>query len=270
MERYDWFVLSEQGPAGDGNGDCAESDGERGLFVVADGMGDGPAGVRASRAAVAAFCDALRRLDAAARQDERNLRGAVEAANREVWRLAQGDPRTGGLCAALSAAVLSDDRGRIVHVGDSRVYQFSGGVLVQLTQDHTLVGELVAGKGVTLEDAAYYPMRHALTRSLGTQETVAPDVLDCMLAPQQWLILTTDGVTAAVTQEVLANVVAANASTSAEQIGQAIMAAARQAGLKDNTTVMVVGRIGPSAGETPPVKTATQRRMTDIQWANEQ
>jgi len=238
MIPWDAFAVSEQGRSPDGNEDYAVVAPEDGVFIVADGMGGRPGGDRASRVGAEAFLDQVRRLAPDERLDDRCLRGALSEANDAVRALARGDPTLTGLGTTLSAIVWAGGEGRIVHVGDSRVYRCRQGNLEQLTADHTLVAELVARHHLSTEAARRYPLKNVLSRSLGPRGSVQPDIAPLVLAPGDWLLLATDGLAQAMPARRLASVIGEAGTDGAEVLCRAVMAAALDGPTEDNITVL--------------------------------
>ena len=238
--RFECFALSRPGRGGNRNDDFVAIDAELGAFVVADGLGGRAGGDRASRAATTAFLGELRGLDRSARPAAATLRRAVAAADRAVRAVGAADERLAGLGTTLSAVVLDGPSGRIAHVGDSRVYRFRAGRLDRLTADHSLAGELVALGRLSPEQARRYPLRHMLVRALGAQGVVEPDLVELALAPDDWLILATDGLTGALDDACLAGLVAEHRSDDAERLCRALMDAVLGQVPRDDATVAVV------------------------------
>jgi protein phosphatase len=215
-----------------------------GIFVVADGMGGRPGGGQASRVAARTFMETLRRVNPSVLAEPNVLRKAVSAANAAVLAIGSGEPNMKGMGTTLTAAILSDGGNRIVHVGDSRMYHFAKGLLTQLTEDHTLASELVAREYMTKEAAAKFPMRDVLSRAVGTQTTVEPDIDNLAVRPGEWLVLATDGLTKTVPKLRLAEIMVANEKAGAPAVCRAIIKAAMDAGPRDNVTVAVVRLVG--------------------------
>ncbi|MCX5684186.1 MAG: protein phosphatase 2C domain-containing protein [Planctomycetota bacterium] len=141
------------------NEDCVLAEPGYGVFVVADGMGGRPGGAQASRIAVRAFMDYLRRVNPAQIASPVALRNAVAMANNAIRAVSEADPKMHGMGTTLTAAVLTEEGGRIVHVGDSRAYLFADGQLEQLTEDHTLVSELLDRKMLEEEFVDSFELR---------------------------------------------------------------------------------------------------------------
>jgi protein phosphatase len=130
--------------------------------------------------------------------------------------------------------------GKVVHVGDSRVYLFRNKELVQLTRDHTLTAELVERQHISPEGAKRHPLRHMLSRSLGTADQVEPDICDVRLWLGDRLILVTDGLTKSLQTDDLSRVLCESIQRDAEGTCRAIMDAALERGPTDDLTTVVV------------------------------
>lgn len=268
----DAWAVSVRGPDHGENEDFVVLDAEAGVFVVADGLGGRPAGALASRAAAGAFARAWRGEPTDRRADEPDLAPAVTEAHRAVRRLAAADPALTGLGTTLSAAVVVGSEVRFAHVGDSRIYRFTGGRLHQLTRDHTLEAELCQGDPA----AAVAPhLRHLLTRAVGTQETVSPDLGCAELEPGEWLLLATDGLAKSLEPGRCERLLAGAARSSARQLCELLAGEAQRQGLEDDLTVMAVRRVGPeplaaspsrdrSAGREETAPSATPRPRSTL------
>jgi serine/threonine protein phosphatase PrpC len=155
------------------------------LFAVCDGMGGAQAGEVASSLAV----ETLAR-DVAAGMP---LREAAEAANAAVFALAGADADKTGMGTTLTAMLLQGDEGRFVHVGDSRAYLLRDAEMRQLSDDHSLVGEMLREGRLTSEEAAVHPHRSILSRALGTESTVRVDEFAVDLLAGDVVLLCSDG-----------------------------------------------------------------------------
>lgn len=240
MGFFDWSALTEKGPDLDTNEDFVVAEPGYGVFVVADGMGGRPGGAQASRVAARAFMDALRRASAAARMDSSVLAAAVAAANDAVRAIVAAEPLMDGMGTTLTAVVLSETRGKIVHVGDSRIYLYSRRRLDQLTDDHTLAGDLIAKGFLGEEVAEQFPGADVLTRAVGTRPTVQPDTYDLALRRGDWLLLMTDGIYKALSRDRLESLVREHPNGGAAALAGAIMEAALAAGPEDDLSLVVV------------------------------
>lgn len=238
--RCEAFAVSEPASHCSRNEDSFLVDSDVGAFVVADGVGGMPGGETASCVAASAFVDELRRLEPAERVGEGALRGAVDAANAAVRSISAADPTLQGLATTLSAAVFQGARGKLVHVGDSRIYRVTPSRLEQLTRDHTLVAELVSKGELDPADVASHPLRHVLTRAVGARPAVDPQLDDVTLAPKEALILATDGLAKALSPELIHELMRKAAPGESETVCRALVreAVARHPG--DDVTALVL------------------------------
>ena len=135
------------------------------VFVVADGMGGAQAGEVASQIAIETFEQGL----PDSGSPEERLADRVREANHQIYERSRADRERAGMGTTLTAAYVDDTHVAIAHVGDSRAYLFRDGTLERLTQDHSLVEELVRQGKLTAEQAAEHPQRSIITRALGPE-----------------------------------------------------------------------------------------------------
>ena len=216
-----------------------------GVLAVADGMGGAKAGEVAAQMAV----DAVAGLGGDA--DANGVRGALERANREIRSMARDDPATSGMGTTMTAAMLRDDHLDVVHVGDSRAYLWRDGELIQVTDDHSVVAELVRRGSITAQEAEHHPHRNVITRALGAEAEVTADVLSTPLSDGDVVLVCSDGLSSYVAHADIAAVLAA--STTLAQAARGLVDRANRAGGSDNVTV-VLARVGlaaaPADGDT--------------------
>jgi protein phosphatase len=220
------------------------------LFVVADGMGGAQAGEVASRIAVEAFQDGLG--DPAS--PEECLAENALAANARIHELSQSNAEQAGMGTTLTAVYVGEEEVAIAHVGDSRAYCMRDGELLRLTDDHSLVDELIREGRLTPEEAEEHPQRSIITRALGPEETVEVDTRSFRARPGDVYLLCSDGLTSMVSEAVVAEVLRAHPVL--RDAGEALIAEANRAGGRDNITVIllrleeiVLGGAGPTGGE---------------------
>lgn len=213
------------------------------LFAVADGMGGHAAGEVASQLALQAFAEALPRQDGSW---EQRLVKAAQSANEAVYREARRLERLAGMGTTLCAVYVEPGQASWLHVGDSRLYLYRQGRLLQVTTDHSLVWELVQNGSLSAEEARQHPRRNVLTRALGTQETVATDSGTLPLQSDDCLLLCSDGLSGLLEEVQLANLLAASRQEPVEARVEALVAAANAAGGHDNISAILVdvGRVG--------------------------
>lgn len=221
------------------NEDRYALDPELGLFLVADGMGGHRAGRTASELASAAVMAAIHTLqDAPASLSER-LRYAVSAANREIFSMAAEQSELAGMGTTLVVLLAGEDRAALAHVGDSRAYLVRGGGIRQLTDDHSLVAELLRRQKITEDDAREHPHRHVLTRALGVRPGVEPDLAELTPLSGDVFVLCSDGLTNHVLDAEIAKIVSAHADL--EAACAALVECANARGGEDNITCVLVG-----------------------------
>ena len=227
------------------------------LLVVADGMGGAKAGEVAAQMAV----DAVGRLVGPVHADD--VRGAIERANRAILRLATDDPDKSGMGTTLTAAMLEEGHLDVVHVGDSRAYLWRGGELRQITEDHSVVAELVRRGSITAEEAESHPHRNVITRALGAEPQVDADVVSTDLEDGDVVLLCSDGLSSYVPESAIAEVLAGADSLDAAAKG--LVARANGAGGADNVTVVLarVAREEDPSGDTAEAPTVAPPASAD-------
>ncbi len=208
------------------------------LFVVADGMGGARAGEVASRIAVETFERGL----PPDGTPESRLTVAIQDANREIHSLSRSERELDGMGTTLTAAYLDDAHLAIAHVGDSRAYMFRAGELARLTEDHSLVDELVKAGKLTEEQALEHPQRSIITRALGPEPEVAVDTRSYPVRAGDVLLLCSDGLTSMLSDPQITAIL--RAQTSLPEAADHLIDAANEAGGRDNITVLLT-RFGP-------------------------
>jgi serine/threonine protein phosphatase PrpC len=204
------------------------------LFVVADGIGGFEAGEVASRIAV----DVLRELEPGA-----SFEAAIREANRRILAVGRGDERLSGMGTTIVATRFGGTReepvAEIAHVGDSRAYLLRGGSLRPLTEDHSLVAELVRSGDLTRDQAAEHPQKNLITRALGAEEEVEVDTVVLPVEAGDRLLLCSDGLTDMVPEANIGEILA-DSPGDPEKPARTLVSAALDAGGSDNVTVVVV------------------------------
>jgi protein phosphatase len=203
------------------------------IFVVADGMGGAQAGEVASSAAADAFD-----VDLPEGPPERVLRETIAAANRAIHELARADPSRAGMGTTLTAAIVdaAAEEVAIGHVGDSRAYRLRGGKLEQLTRDHSLVEEMRRRGQLTDAQAEDHPQRSIITRALGPEPEVDPDVQTVPASPGDVFLICSDGLTTMLEEAKIAKLLAG--ATSMGAAVRALVDEANRAGGRDNITAL--------------------------------
>lgn len=201
------------------------------VFAVADGMGGHLAGEVASELAI----ESLKRMGGA--NPARALLESFRKANKMIFERAGADEDRHGMGTTLTACIVDGRRLHIAHAGDSRLYRLRGGKLKQLTKDHSLVAQMVEKGHLTPEEAASHPQRSVITRALGAEQKIDVDTKTKEMAPGDRYLLATDGLTAVVDEEEVAEVIAAEGELEAATKRLIELANAR--GGPDNITVVV-------------------------------
>jgi len=212
------------------------------LFVVADGIGGFEAGEVASSIAV----DVLKDLPASG-----SLGDAIREANRRILAASRGDDKLSGMGTTVVAARFGEKNGEPVvevsHVGDSRAYLVRGGELKPITEDHSLVAELVRSGDLTRAQASEHPQKNLITRALGAEDMVEVDNAVLPVEPEDRFVLCSDGLTDMVPEPKLQEIL--TSSPDAEKAARTLIRAALDAGGADNVTVVI---IDVSEEEPPP------------------
>ncbi len=203
------------------------------LFCVADGMGGAQAGEVASRLAAAAVEEA----DAGDRSGPERVTALIQEANRRVYERASVDPEASGMGTTMTVALVEDGRVAIGHVGDSRAYLFRAGGLEQLTEDHSLVNELVKSGKLSREEADQHPQRSVITRALGTDPNVAVDAFTVESQPGDLFLLCSDGLSSMIDHDQILEVID-RSRDDLDAVARSLVAAANRGGGEDNITVV--------------------------------
>jgi protein phosphatase len=250
-------MLSHRGRVRQNNQDACAALPEHGAFVVCDGMGGAAGGEVASHLATEAFLNSLthaRRippksaspapLNGGRNLPNTRLQQAVCAANHAVFQRAQRSRTLRGMGTTLVSLLWDDAPASptlwLAHVGDSRCYRFRRGVLQQLTRDHSLVEEQVCAGLITRAQAEQSPIRNIITRAIGSQPTVEPDIAAHPPEPGDLYLLASDGLTRELNDTQIALILAHASGPALEPACQALIDAANKNGGHDNITVLLV------------------------------
>jgi len=215
------------------------------LFVVADGMGGAQAGEVASRLAVESFQLGVQ--DAS--QPELALADLARAANTHIHELSHANAEHAGMGTTLTAVYVGEQEVAIAHVGDSRAYCLRDGRLERLTDDHSLVDELIRQGRLTPEEAIEHPQRSVITRALGPEGTVEVDTRSVRARAGDVYLICSDGLTTMIGEDQIAAVLLAHPRLP--DAGEALIAAANEAGGRDNITVVLLRLEDVQVGQQP-------------------
>ena len=226
-------ALTDVGKVRAVNQDALVVDEELCLYGVADGMGGHNGGETASAGArdgvIAALQGKEPSLDA--------LRDAITAANAAIFQQQAADESLSGMGTTLSVIWMSEHFVYLGHVGDSRVYRFREGKLEQMTDDHSLVGELVRAGYLTPEQAENHPNKNVILRAVGTEEGIDIDLAVEERKPGDLWLICSDGLHGLVKDSQMEAILAVNTAEAAANI---LMDAALAAGGRDNISVVLV------------------------------
>jgi serine/threonine protein phosphatase PrpC len=253
---YHCAMLSHPGRVRKNNEDACASSREDGAFVVCDGMGGAAAGEVASRVAAQTFLKALAPAkDKAARRPTPDVRldAAIHAANKAVFEHSRRSPQLYGMGTTLvglllevSPATVERPSLTLAHVGDSRCYRYRGGVLQKLTQDHSLVEEQVRMGEISADEAENHPMRNIITRAVGSQAAVEPEISHLVPESGDIYLLASDGLTRELSEAEIGQAFFRAVSKTAdgkpelESLCKVLVNEANDAGGGDNITVLLL------------------------------
>ena len=204
------------------------------LAGIADGMGGHLGGETAS----ATVRDGLIALLADKEPDSAALETGVEAVNRRVYLKSEEDEHLRGMGTTLTVLWLGDEDAMIAHVGDSRCYLLRGGELKQVTDDHSLVMEMVRAGALTKDQAAVHPMRNVITRAVGTDRGVDADLLRYRREKGDLWLICSDGLHGMVSDEEIKEILSGEDDLDAK--AQKLLDAALDAGGRDNVSLVLL------------------------------
>jgi PPM family protein phosphatase len=201
------------------------------LFAVADGMGGARGGEIASRVAATALGESV---DGSG---ESRVVALIQEANRQVYERAREDSDASGMGTTITVALFEDGIVSIGHVGDSRAYLIRDRKVDQLTEDHSLVAELVRSGRLSPEEAETHPQRSVITRALGTDPDVDVDAFSVEAKPGDLFLICSDGLTSMVDDATILDVVERQRD-DLDAAAKELIAAANRNGGEDNITVV--------------------------------
>jgi protein phosphatase len=202
------------------------------LFAIADGMGGAQAGEVASRLAAAAV-----REGGPGEGGEDQIFELIQEANRRVYERAASDPNASGMGTTMTVAIVDGDNVSFGHVGDSRAYLIRDGRMEQLTEDHSLVNELLKSGKLSPEEADVHPQRSVITRAVGTDPDVDVDTFTVTARAGDLYLLCSDGLTDLVSEEEILALVEEN-RPDIDRALRALVKEANRGGGDDNITVV--------------------------------
>lgn len=248
-------ALTDIGKARDHNEDSVASDADLGLAVLADGMGGYRAGEVASSLAVSMLMDEIRsgleglrpgQIDEETGFSKETLliKKAIEKANAAIHQQAERQPQCHGMGTTLVAGMFYDDRVTVAHVGDSRLYRVRDDEIQQLTVDHSLLQELIDKGFYTAEEARHSLNRNLVTRAIGIDSTVKPDLIEEAVLPGDIYLFCSDGLSDELEEQELL-LTLSRYSGNLEKAAETLVQTANEKGGNDNISVIVVRTLRP-------------------------
>jgi protein phosphatase len=242
--------LTDPGRVRDHNEDCIESRPESGLYVLADGMGGYNAGEVASGMATSLIADGLvetwrpKDVDRVSREQamalsQKLIVEQIGRANSAIFTTSQNNPECAGMGTTLVVCLFYDNFVTVAHIGDSRLYRLRGETFEQVTRDHSLLQEQLDSGLITPEEAKLSQNKNLVTRALGIDPTVEPEVHVYETQPDDIFLLCSDGLSDMVEDEEMRLTLITlknNASLTVQQLVQA----ANDNGGRDNISAMLI------------------------------
>jgi protein phosphatase len=242
---------SDVGRKRKGNEDALFLNPEQKLYVVADGMGGHAAGEVASRVAVDAINEFVNLtggneeitwpfgLDDTISYEGNRLKTAIRHANRRVLEATRESAEYEGMATTVAAVLVDGDTANLAHVGDSRIYLWSGGQISQLTSDHSWVNEQIQSGVISPEQARNHPLRNVVTRALGGRSDLLVDIQSRRMGPGDVLLLCSDGLTTMIPDEEIARILG-EAEGDVARAATSLVEQANDKGGEDNITVVLL------------------------------
>ena len=235
--HYTAAAVTDRGRKRPSNEDAFGFSIEHGVYVVCDGMGGAAAGEIASSLAVD---EVMRFLTQRTAENPltSDASAAISAANQVIFTRAERSQKLSGMGTTLVALLAEERHAWMLNVGDSRGYRLRNGHLEQITMDHSLVEEQIRMGHMSRGEALRSPLRNVITRALGTQNCVTPDVFEMEAEPGDLFMLCSDGLTRELSDPLIESLLLVGAPL--EELCTRLVSAANQAGGHDNITCVLV------------------------------
>jgi protein phosphatase len=257
--------ITDVGLKREDNEDSYSKEDSLGLYVVADGMGGHLAGEVASRVAVEMINKSVRKwLEEEAREDElfgppdssltligNYILSSIRMANRVVYEMALGHEEYHGMGTTVVILYVTPSLIIAANVGDSRIYMVRDGHLERLSKDHTIVAEQVEMGTMTEEEATTSPLRHILTKNLGSVETLEPDIFEIEPSGRDRFVLCSDGLTDLVSDDEIFEMTQKNKDPS--NLCRKLVDTVLKRGAHDNATIVSIFLSGIKTGRGGPI-----------------
>jgi PPM family protein phosphatase len=275
MELSFW-AATDVGKKREANEDNFLVDKKLSLFVVADGMGGHASGEVASQLAVHEFRNAAEAgkelVEHYAKGDGKvtppeilsMLEAGIQTAGQTIYQKGVAEPEKRGMGTTCSAMLIAGDRAFIAHVGDSRIYMLRAGQVVQLTEDHSLLNELIRRGKITkesFEDSPYKAYKNAVTRAVGVYETVQGDTIDFEILPGDQFLICSDGLHAYLDDAQIIDLLKGEDVTD---VSKKMIELANAGGGHDNITALVVRIDDTVAGAAPDNRAEELTRKIEV------
>lgn len=212
------------------------------IYIVADGVGGNNSGEVASRSAVSFIADYVKKNPLKNIKSREEIKDyfidCTNKANDLICTLSEEKEENRGMATTMVLAYVSRRKAYVVNVGDSRAYLMRDGVLTQITEDHTYINTLIKSGAITEEDARYHSKRHIITRAIGGDKEVDPDIFEVKLMKDDILLLCTDGLHGEVEHDKIAEIL--NSGKPMSELCNMLITKANRCGGNDNITVVCV------------------------------
>ena len=259
MIQYQMVAMTDVGVKRTHNEDCVAASPENGFAILADGMGGYNAGEVASAMAVDIIGQQLRDKLAESQPDQINsqtgftnqsvlTRQAIVEANASIYHTAQCKAECAGMGTTILVAVLHDNLITAAHVGDSRMYRLRDHALSHVTEDHSLVHEQVRRGLLSAHDARNSSIKNLVTRALGVDKGVEPELVEDMVKSGDIYLMSSDGLTDVVSDETIARVLR-DQQTDLKRAAELLIEMANQAGGPDNISVILIKAYDGNRGQ---------------------
>lgn len=228
--KIECFGLSDVGLVRDHNEDAWAAFPEKGFFILADGMGGHNAGEIAADLAVSTLSEILT-------NETTPLKEAFKQVNQHIFQMGEENPVFSGMGTTLICLDFSND-GLCSHVGDSRLYLYREGKIKQITKDHSLINELTEQGTISPEEFELFPYKHVLTKAIGTNREVQPEITSITPKDEDIFLLCSDGLTNYASDKEIESVL--RGIGTLEEGANGLVAVAKRNGGGDNVTVILV------------------------------
>ena len=239
--NYTAAAVTDRGRKRASNEDAFGFSVENGVFLVCDGMGGAAAGEIASSIAVDEF---LRSVSGGSKSQSTNhampevAEKAIFEANQAIFSRSQRNSRLSGMGTTLVGLMVEERGVWVINIGDSRCYRLRGSRLEQLTLDHSLVEEQVRMGRMTRSEALRSPLKNVITRALGTQSRITPDIFAHEAEPNDLFLLCSDGLTRELSDSLIESLLSLDFPL--DELCSRLIKAANKAGGHDNITCLLV------------------------------